>query len=173
MDYLQLLESQGLIGELSPKSRAILEELQRSEAVDTVLTKVKTALEAIEGLEVPEGGLLVTHNGGGILTVAPARAPKGNGKGAFGGGGGTKVKGPFYYQGGAYGNWHALAVATFGHKCKDGEKAGTSRCGYWTKALVELRDSGKVSTTPPPAPPTPSVEAPVEAPTPKAHKRGK
>ena len=77
-----------------------------------------------------------------IVTVVGEKAT--NGKGAFGGGGGHKVHGPFKGPDGTeYKTWHEVAEKVLGHQCKEGTKAGTSECGYWSKELVALRDGGQ------------------------------
>mgnify|MGYP001588845497 CR=1 FL=1 len=150
MSYLEALKEAGL--EISEETALKLASLESNEASKAKLVAAlealaKAAIDAFsaQGLAIPPIVQLVRQEDGTAKAMVPARKTSGNGSNRFGGGGGTKVRGPFRDSttGQVYQTWHDVAIAVLAHVCTEGATPGTSYCGYWTKHLTDLRDSGR------------------------------
>lgn len=171
--FVEAIEQSGIT--LSEEAKKLLAGIESEEEsrkhIEALQAGVKDAvinmLREHSFEKLPGKGLTVTQAEDRTVTVSviPEKAERksGNGNGhAFGGGGGTKVKGPFVdvETGVEYANYHAVAVGLLAHECKAGFESatGTSKCGYWTKELVGLRDSKRIVPKASYVPPVPATE---------------
>ena len=171
--FVKAIEQSGIT--LSEEAKKLLASIESEEdsrkKIEALRAGVKDAvanmLREYNFERLPGKGLTVTQAEDGEIAVAiiseKVKRNPGNGNGhAFGGGAGTKVKGPFVdtETGIEYANYHAVTVALLGHVCKAGfeSESGTSKCGYWTKELVELRDGKRIVPKASYVPPVPATE---------------
>lgn len=161
-NYLAFLETLQANGGVIPDTvKALLEQAQAALDADAHAKARKAELdemaESISGLLQQEAFVLRTgerivlvgeeyEEGEGeaktkatrIVVKAEVSTPRahsnGNGSGKpFGGGGGTKVHGPFKdaKTGVVYKNWPEIALNVLGHTAHEGNCDG--KCGYWKK----------------------------------------